>query len=278
MNKQNQIFTPFNTVSIKSDFPIKMVDNKLTFNNLTIICGKNGVGKSFVMKLQWLSNFFFNFAIINKNQKKVMENMGIDVSNINNFDSFDEKEFLQFCFENTFENIEEFDMELQFDSREEHLKYIEYGFGFKIKNGMIEDLNVDVPDNLLPSGPISYLSNTMRNFNRFEQYLMTKKMLNIDDVTTFENMKQMTKFFKLYEIVTIEHILNNMETSKTLNSMETGKQFLMYMPDLFKKFKDTEIKVDKEQCKIYFQMGDKKYSMSAMSAGEQSLLTMMFAI
>jgi hypothetical protein len=276
MEKNVVYFSPFNSFEIKSKSPFK-TEGKLNFEKLTLIAGENGTGKSFTMKLQWVANFYFSYMITNKNYKLILDRLGIKNENIKT-EQIDEKEFLKFCFETTFDDFNEFDIELKFIKREKYLEYFEYGMTFKLKNGEIEDFHLIIPDNLLPGGPVCYLSNSIRNFNRFEQYLMTKKMLGIQEVNSYEDFKKLTDFFKLYELITIEYVLNNLKNATTLEKSEQGQKLLFYMSEIFEKYQDYNIIVDEDKCKIYFQKNNIKKPLSSLSAGEQSLLTMMFAI
>jgi hypothetical protein len=235
------------------DAPMKFGPFDMNFNALSLLIGKNGSGKSLIMKINWCFGMVASYHIINKT-------LGGSIDMIKEtkfiFDkSFDEQNF-NGIIAVEYENGK---LTIQFDKGEV----------------LLSELNSTV--DIAPSKPSLYMSSSTRLFDSFYKYMQFKKALSITgNITNFkaEELDKLLNMYKLYDLMFIEAMLLGMhhyvmkeETKKSLKeSFEIPYEF-------------DEFIVDTDACVIYSHIratGEKR-SLTTFSAGEQSLINMSLA-
>jgi len=185
-HKNLDVFTGFDKIKTNLTKPFNFKTD-VDFNKLTILCGTNGVGKSFVNKLLWANSFYFNIMM--------MENFyGVKFN-----DKRSNEENLEFILNSTFDE-QEFEGTVKLYSSDDITNVPHYYLEYTLVNGKVQDLDFDFPSKAQPSSPPVYLSKTTRDFDFLERYIKTKKMLGITNIETNEDLDKLVEWFKLYDI------------------------------------------------------------------------------
>lgn len=224
-------------ININIDKPLKL-DLNIEFNQLTMMTGANGTGKSFINKLNFCAVSISNVYILTKN---------LDLT----------KKQAQFFFDNCFDN--------QDINGEINLKFTsEFEIKFKFDNGNIIDLDVNhvVCDNITN---IIYMSSNMRLLTELEKYINIKDTICPKGLITDEDFLKMCKFYKLYDIIYAETLYISLEKGIDLAKLDgfTGFKPInkVYYSELSKK--------------ICYSLEDGTEGLvSHLSAGEQAIINM----
>ena len=253
-------FAGFTHVRMNLTQPLQLTDIDLEFRKLNLIVGKNGVGKSLMNKLNWVAVTFLSSKITEK------------IYNIQ--DSKPDTKLLQFMMDNTFDD-QNFHGTLEFYMRDELLKVSYYTLKFELDYGEVISLTCDFPPDVVPSAGATYLSTFVRDFSNIERYLKTKNLLGIGNLTSWEDIEKLCQMFKIYDILALEGIIPKFENAgETLTKLkEMGTMGLMDDFDL------VDLEVDRQKGEIYYyDKGNTKHRVSALGAGEQSIIMMLVSV
>jgi len=233
---------------------------KMEMRALNLISGENNVGKSLTNKLLWASTFFMNLKIIQKFNSLPDEEMS-------------DEEILETILNNTFDD-QTFEGNITYSSRDEIVKVAFYKLEYRLENGKVYDLVIDFPNKAKPMGPIIYLSKEARDFSNIEKYLKIKKLLNLQEIESWNSITALSDYFKIYDILAIESLLQKFNDAKNLinfiNQMPGGNELL-----------DDElvdIKMDHEKSELYYIDKNKNQKrLSTLGAGTQSIILMLLS-
>lgn len=255
-------FSGFTQAKLAITAPLGL-DTDMEFKRLTLICGMNDTGKSFLTKLNWATATFFNMKIVEK------------VTGISDPDKSDEEVF-QFILDNTFSD-NNITGAADFNSRDEILKVAYYNIRFEMKDGKLTWLKFSFPEDAQPMGAITYLSKEAREFANIERYLKTKKMLGIDAPSSWKDLEALTEWYKLYDVFAIEGLIPKFEKANIMLDMVRK----MGSGDMISEIGVEKVEFDKEAGKLwYYKPNDErktKRAISSLGAGSQSMLLMIMS-
>lgn len=258
LNDCTKVFNGFthSKINITAPLPLK---TDMNYRDLTLIAGHNNTSKSFMNKLVWASTFFFNLKIIES-----LTNVKEDKTDLEKF---------QFILDNTFV-YNNLDGELEFVLRDKLLNVAFFKFAFNIENGKVTNLIIDFSKDSTPMGSVIYLSKEARDFNNIERYLKIKKMLQLEDITSFSDLEKLGEFHKVHDIIAIESLLLKLKNINPI--LTTLKQFgtekLLDGVDL------TTIEYNKEKSELYYITSkEEKRRLSTLGTGTQSIILMLLS-
>lgn len=211
----------------------------LDVNGLNLYAGKNGSGKSLILKMTWALATIMVFKI-NRNETSESEMFQIT----------------QYVWDNTFE-----------DNNFNGIVGATHPGGKIIlvfKNGKIESLVINVAKSIINAPSPLFLSVTMRTFDEIEKFFKLQDKIGIDS---------MPEYYKLYDSVYAHKLKQKFEKGITVNKKieDILNEFELERYDM----KSFGYKNDKF---IYTNsVGEEKF-ISALSKGEQSLLNMKLSI
>lgn len=211
----------------------------LDVNGLNLYAGKNGSGKSLILKMTWALATIMVFKI-NRNETSESEMFQIT----------------QYVWDNTFE-----------DNNFNGIVGATHPGGKIIlvfKNGKIESLVINVAESIINAPSPLFLSVTMRTFDEVEKFFKLQDKIGIDS---------MPEYYKLYDSVYAHKLKQKFEKGITVNKKieDILNEFELERYDM----KSFGYKNDKF---IYTNsVGEEKF-ISALSKGEQSLLNMKLGI
>lgn len=173
------------TVKLNLDEP-NIVKTDMQINKLTLMTGMNGIGKSLIMKLIWITNMIgalYYVPQVNKNMaflKKYCQDL------LNG--SFDDQ-----LFEGEFGGTgEEFDITVI------------------LERGVVKDLLfTEYKDNVAVSGLPIYMSTDTRLYSDITKYFKLMLSMNL-------SAEEMGKFYKVYDIIFMETIRNKFTGGKDI--------------------------------------------------------------
>jgi len=244
----------FTNTKLKFTNPIE-INFDVKFKDLTLMCGANGVGKTFLNKMTWATMFIANSFLLQKeyNQKALSED-------------FTDIDLVQFVLDTTFSD-QDFNGEVKYYNIEPILGTPEEFLDFTIVDGKVTNLEYDFQELTSAANPV-YLSAQTRQFSAIESYTSIKDLMGIEQLASFEHIEKLTGHFPLYDIFAMELLINKFpmisEVLKHLKS--TGSKLEEELPDI------TEMFVEKG--KVYGTIAGKKTRISNLGAGHQALLIM----
>lgn len=232
---------------------------KMEMKKLTLVSGANSAGKSLSNKLLWVSTFFFNMKLVEH------------VTGIT--DEKSDTEILQYILDNTFVD-QDFNGKIQYTTREQLLKVSFYKIEYSLIHGKVVDLIIDFPKDAKPMGDVTYLSKDARDFGNIEKYLKIKKMIGIDEITSWDDIEKLGEFHKIYDIFAIEGLLAKFNDInpilKMMKSLNSDLLSEMGIGDL------VGIEFNKEKSELYYiTESNEKKRLSTLGIGTQSMLLMM---
>ena len=224
-------------MKIKTDQPVKM-DFDMEYNQLVLICGTNGSGKSLVMKYNWalstIASVMTNAAAMSPPLDKVAQEI---------FDGTLEDQNINGKLSADFGNAK---LELTFE------------------NGKVKSSKFHRDDDEVGIAPTPvFMSTVTRTFSQIQQYLQLEKAVG---------QEKMLKTYRLYDVVFVEKMkaalskkIKLSENIKTaLDNMDMGKHDIQ------------ELTLEDETF-FFFNKAGKKTNVSTLSNGEQSILNMILA-
>lgn len=240
-------------MSVNIDKPTAFKIDKMDFNQICFMVGKNGSGKSLILKLNWCLSMIANYYAI-----KTITGISIDIP----------KEF-QFIMDNTFD-------EQNFNGTIEAF-FQNMTIIAQLENGKVTSIDATFDDDLAISKFPIFMSKETRTFDAFTKYMKTKKLMSVsNDFFTFtsEELQKITEFYKLYDILFMEMMI------KGLNNYTLSDEL---KKELLENFEIKEvidrITVDKDACELYGHNDAEgtTIKLTRLSAGEQSLINMIIA-
>jgi len=233
--------------------PTKFEIPKMEFNQLTIFVGKNGSGKSMILKLNWCFSMIANYFASGR-----LLNMTIDY-----------KQQFQFIMDKSFDDQ-------NFDGKIEAF-FENATITAEFKDGKIISVTCDSEEGVRPNKFPVFMSANTRLFSSFVAYMQVKKGLGITNtfqMFTEPELLKLTNIYKLYDLLFIEQMLIGMNGYTLDADMKKAfnEQFEM-------KVVIDQIIVDQDECELYALNLTtlEKVKLTRLSAGEQSILNMLLA-
>ncbi len=233
--------------------PIKM-DFDLEYRELALFCGKNGIGKTLVLKLTWLFGTFINYYLMSKIMKL----------------PFSDKEVMQFLSDNTFTD-NNIDGKISFEYGVADIISLTYD------KGKVTDITYLLDDDLEPGAQPVFMSKETRLFSDIIKYIKFKKLLGLNPgIPTLDtDMKKLLEMYRIYNIIFIEQLLGNISTKTTPKLLE---DFNLRIKEFDEHFELKDIKVDYTIGDIIYS--DKTHtdiSIGNLGAGHQALVNMLLS-
>jgi len=238
------------TMTLNLTDPIKMTIEKMSFNQLCILVGQNGTGKTLVLKINWCMAMISNTIIGAKL-------MNIPSDNIKNAQYIFDKSFDDQNFNGTIEvHYENATLSITFDS------------------GIVKNVNMEHDEDITPNAPPIFMSKETRTFDSYIHYMKLKKVFKIEGEMikmSEEQIEKLLVMYKLYDILFMEMMLNKLENYSVPQTLV----------DHFKELGITkpidQIVIDNDICDISVISEGTKINIVTFGAGEQSMINMMLA-
>lgn len=229
---------------VKIDTPIPM-DLDMEFKALCLLVGTNGIGKSLILKLNWVLGTIVGIAVM----KKMMIGKGGDID-------IDIEKLSQYTFDKSFED-QDFNGTIGAD-------YENGSILVTLDNGKIISVAINLDPEVTSAPPTIFMSTNMRTFDQIKQYLKIEKMV--------ESEEQLTDFYKLYDIAYVKFLQNKIGEGYVANTKfkNTLKGF-----DL-EKLELESIEMTDESV-YYTNAKGQRLDLSTLSKGEQSIINMFLA-
>ncbi len=213
----------------------EMVSREISLKNLNILIGTNGVGKSLILKLNWVMNMISNLIVYQKT--------GLE-------------EGAQFILDHSIPESNALGVVgLRYDSGAEVIIHILEGKVVKVEYKGFEKI-------AQMAKPV-FMSSEMRLFSSMKWYLRARKAL---DVSKPEFILSLVKDFKLYDIMYIEGLINKMPVKCTGQISD--------MMESISNLDIKEVSFTGDDFELVTESGDKK-PLSLLGNGEQSMLNML---
>lgn len=224
------------TMKIDTDQPAEMKFD-MEYNTLMLICGKNGTGKSLVMKYSWALSTIASIMVNGGSIAPPLKTVAQDILN------------------GTLED--------QNINGELGIVFERGNISVTLENGIVTKADFHCDDNVTAAAVPVFMSKVTRTFSQIQQYLKLEKEVG---------QVKMSKMYRLYDMLYIEklkhHLTNGFklpENIKTaLDNMDMAKHDIQ------------ELILENETIYYLNKKGEKK-SMSTLSDGEQSLVNMTLA-
>lgn len=245
------------TVKIDDFLQVQNMD----INNLNLLIGYNGTGKSVILKLNWLFGMFHNIIIISK---------------LNNIVDQELTKSFNYLFENTFP-------ETDWNGILEYQLTTDESCHFKLKDGKIESFvhfNYTSESEMLQC---IYMSKDTRTFNSLDAMLAFRKMLVVqakeEGLFKLNGLisQEMSKTYKYHDVQLLEIYLYK------CNSYTYTKEEIESFSTNYNIHNIHRLYIDEDKCKFVVEFVEKKddgstnikiKSASLLSAGEQSIINM----
>lgn len=241
------------TINAALDQP-QMKALSLSIKSITLMCGMNGTGKSFVLAMSWFMGWVSN-AIILYVQKLPQ---GVNIQNVI-------KEAAQFGQDKTF------------DLKDIHgsVECI-YQSGFSLKvtwdKGKIVDISWNGLTNEIQPQQMIYMSSAMRTFENISMYLKFRKQkISAQSIAPEMIVYLMAEDFKLYDVLYIEKLI-----AISPQAIDPSMQdHLAHFIDPKEKVEMMKIfGVDLNKCEFWVGDSNEKRFISSYSKGEQAIINM----
>jgi len=247
------LLTQFTNCKFNITTPLAL-DVDMSFRQLTLSAGDNGIGKSFLNKMLFSIQTFASTYLLEKTH-------GIKLN-----EEFSTEDTLQWILDNTF-NDQDFNGEIKFYNLEPITGVPWEYLTFVLIDGKVSELTIDFMKYTEAAMP-TYLSSATRQFSALENFVSIKSLLGIKQIEKFEEINKLCEHFPLYDVFAIEKIIASFsrieEIFKTLKDM--GSELVDEFPNI------TYIKVKNN--KIVVDLDGKETSITNLGAGNQALLIM----
>jgi hypothetical protein len=223
--------------SMKLDDPALDID-KMEMNNIMILIGQNGTGKTFIM----ICHYVIQSILVGAVQK---------VPSL--------EELAQTIFDLCFDEVN-WTGEMKFEDEHNSLEII-------FDKGKVIKVNCTIIDEKSIRSPM-YLSKNTRQFPFIVGYLQARKAFTPQgrfDETSFEKL---SKMYKMYDITFMESLIARSPIPAPLD----------FVTDYNFKVQPEKLIVDTDVCTIQVEQAGTMKTASIFSAGEQALMIMFFGI
>ena len=233
--------------------PLKLVNLKLEFQELMLLVGTNGTGKTYILKLSWLVSTHVNM-------KLAANKIGM---------SFDEKVNIEFLFNNTY-----------FKAKTTGNYEFNFSSGINIKFTLLDGgctfIETTIPENIDAASPPLFLSKETRLFDAFINYMKFKKMLGIPQgfPKEEEHLNKTLDMYRIYDVVYMEQMLLRIVNKTNESILIYNKSIEAF--DTTLKMKDIGVVYDSCDILLLNEEG-KEVSVGTLSAGQQAMMTMIMA-
>lgn len=244
--------TPGNINHITFDVtePLQFKELNMDFKQMNIICGTNGTGKTFLLKINWIFATVMNTVAASREANQPV----------------DAKLMLQYFIDKSFKDHNmtgTFDVEFDNDCK----------LVLDISGGSVFKAEVIIPKDVKSGGQPLFMSTAMRKFEDIVAYMKVKKMLGLDKgmPATEEGMEKLTELYFIFDIIAVERlfiVIDNLEESHYKLLTETLKKFdeTFIIKDMTVDYKKPDI--------TYCNEEGTDSSVVLLGAGHQSLLNM----
>jgi predicted ATP-binding protein involved in virulence len=242
-----------NTITIELNQPFKLNIPEMQHRELMVLIGKNGTGKTFVLKLVWVVTMQLYMKLIAKK-------IGVP---------YNDKENLQFLMDHSFTD----------NNMDGKLKFM-YGVGdiinITMENGKVADVTYLLDENLTEGTMPIFMSKETRLFSDIVRYLKFRKTLGIDPgVLNEADTLKLLELYRIYDIMYMEQLLQNIEQNTTPKLIEL---FNKHMHGFDEHFILETLRVDYKAGMIYIKQKDKpEEHIDKLGAGHQSLVNVILA-
>ncbi len=249
-------FNGFTEADVNLVTPMKF-KAKMELRELTLMAGMNNTGKSLFNKLTWCLTFFFNIKLT-QNTYNVPEEMP-------------DKELMKFILDHSFTD-QTFTGSMGMNYRDPLLKVKLYGVSMVLKDGEVTELDFELSLKTEPMGQVTYLSTDVRNFANIQKYVKLKKMMGIEEIQTFEDVRKLGEFYKIYDTFAIEFLLVKMDG---VNDMLKAMKAMASSNELIKEFDIETLDYNKEKAELnYTDSAGEVRNITSLGQGAQSILIM----
>lgn len=243
------------SISINIDAPLKLNIPSMNFNQVCILVGTNGSGKSILLKLNWVISYISESYLLMKDQ------------GITNFNLLS---LAQEAFDKSFTE-QDFNGDINVNYKDGNDIVI------KIEKGKVLTFDLKFDKELTYSGIPIFMSTNTRTYDDIQRYLMIRKSLGIIGpiVPALEpQFQQLSKMYKLYDLMFLERMYNSL-MAKPLILSKLVKETLK---DYGGTFDVESIGIDENKSDIYYinSKGISR-SLTLLSKGEQSIINMFTA-
>ena len=165
----------------------KDLNADIEIKDMTLIAGMNGTGKSVSQKILWyihhISSIYCHLLMV-------------DPDNIDK----NIQEYTKETIDSVFDS-EKFEMNVSLDTDI-------YSICFDVKEGKINFFDISIHDpakfNLEHLSTPVYASQKTRLFKAYDEYIKIRKLLEISDYCTIEDIKKLKEYYKLFDILNLE--------------------------------------------------------------------------
>lgn len=233
-------------LKFNSEKPKLNIDMDL--NNLVVLCGKNGTGKSFVLVMQYIANSYLMAHLARQSGENI---------------SIDNLELLQ--------HLMDYSLDIKDLTGTFSFEYEHCTLTFTTEEGEVRDIKVTQDGDVeLVGTPVIYLSSNGRLFQPFKTYMILKETYQNSDMTADESFEALAQLYKHYDLTFYELVLHHLDRPYTLS--EDLQQILKEHYDL----PDTIVSLEKVSNDIIItRESGEKHSVSKLGSGHQAIVTMM---
>lgn len=222
----------------------------IELNALSVFVGKNGMGKSLVLKIIWALGFIADAA---HKAKHAMDK---------EMNSEEIRALAIFTFKNTFTDFD-FTGTMQLNYNSGHfIKVV-------LNEGEIDSLSYDILDmeNVIQ---VKFMSANMRTFTDIKPFLFMRSTLK--DKSEGERMGKLLEVYRLYDVIYVESLIRRCPIDISTSVMHQMKESFELEDNL------VSFKYDEEKSDFYVvkDTGEKKY-LTSYGAGHQSVINMFIA-
>lgn len=171
-------------VRIFLDKPMKMNFLNLELNKLNIMVGMNGTGKSFLLATVYALSYIVNAKIL---------------ARVHNA-PFDEMKIAEFVIGSCFNSDITGTIALNYESS--------VSVDIAVKDGQVLNVNINNSESVDIPTVVKYMSSAFRTFSAMCSYLVSRR--NSGKTDPGEVVMEMTKHYKLYDVMYIEKLINRM--------------------------------------------------------------------